>query len=60
MTLTLTLTLTEVGWHDLPENSSGTLCANLASEVNLIQALTGENLGRCPVPVFSKLRLFLC
>ena len=22
----------EIGWHDLPENTSGTLCANLASE----------------------------
>jgi hypothetical protein len=32
----------EIGWHDLPENASGKLCAALASEVELIQALTGE------------------
>ena len=36
----------EIGWHDMPENSSGTLCAALATEVNLIQALTGETMGR--------------
>jgi ATP-binding cassette, subfamily B (MDR/TAP), member 1 len=36
----------EIGWHDMPENSSGTLCAALATEVNLIQALTGEGMGR--------------
>eukprot|EP00808_Paulinella_micropora_P014339 g50286.t1 len=36
----------EIGWHDMPENSSGLLCASLASEVNTIQALTGEGLGR--------------
>ena len=36
----------EIGWHDLPENASGKLCASLATEVNLIQALSGESLGR--------------
>jgi len=35
----------EIGWHDLPENTSGKLCASLASEVASVQALTGENVG---------------
>ena len=39
------LTRQEIGWHDLPENSSGSLCAALATESNLIQALTGEAFG---------------
>jgi len=36
----------EIGWHDMPDNAAGKLCANLASEVNLVQALSGETLGR--------------
>lgn len=36
----------EIGWHDLPDNASGALCASLATEVNTIQALSGETLGR--------------
>jgi len=36
----------EIGWHDLPDNASGSLCAALATEVNLIQALSGEAMGR--------------
>eukprot|EP00457_Paulinella_chromatophora_P000433 gb/GEZN01000433.1/.p1 GENE.gb/GEZN01000433.1/~~gb/GEZN01000433.1/.p1 ORF type:complete len:1384 (+),score=244.98 gb/GEZN01000433.1/:399-4154(+) len=36
----------EIGWHDLPEHSSGLLCAGLASEVNTIQALSGEGMGK--------------
>jgi ATP-binding cassette subfamily B (MDR/TAP) protein 1 len=35
----------EIGWHDMPDNSSGKLCADLASEVGLIQALVGEAMG---------------
>merc|ERR1712159_432909 len=36
----------EPGWHDLPENRSDNLCTNLSTEVNLIQALSGEDLGK--------------
>lgn len=32
----------EIGWHDMPDNAAGKLCANLASDLNLIQGLTGE------------------
>lgn len=35
----------EISFHDMPENASGKLCAALATEVTLIQALTGETLG---------------
>eukprot|EP00808_Paulinella_micropora_P022890 g75281.t1 len=51
----------EIGWHDLPENTSGILCASLASEVNLIQALTGEGLGQKDSDhLYNNLRCELC
>ena len=36
----------EIGWHDLKDNAPGIVTAQLASEVNLIQALSGETLGK--------------
>ena len=36
----------EIGWHDMSENNSGSLCAALATEVNLISSLSGEAMGR--------------
>jgi len=48
----------EIGWHDLPENASGTLCAHLATEVNTIQALSGETMGRNIVSLFTFLTAF--
>jgi len=36
----------EIGWHDMPDNNSGSLCAALATEVNLISSLSGEAMGR--------------
>lgn len=32
----------EVGWFDLPENSSGAVCSRLATEANLVRALVGD------------------
>ena len=43
----------EIGWHDLPENSSGTLCASLATEVTTIHAMMGESLGKSVAFVFT-------
>jgi len=42
----------EIGWHDLPDNASGKLCAALASEVTMLQALTGEQSGLIITQVF--------
>ena len=43
----------EVGWHDLPSNAAGALCASLATEVNMVQALSGETLGRSVVTIMT-------
>jgi len=43
----------EIGWHDLPENASGTICANLASEINIVQALSGMNLGQTVLSIVA-------
>ena len=48
----------EIGWHDLPENASGTLCGNLASEINLVQALSGETLGRNVLTICTVITAF--
>jgi len=36
----------ELGWHDMPGNGSGALCANLATDITMVQALSGETMGR--------------
>lgn len=43
----------EVGWHDLPNHSSGKLCSSLAEDVSTVQALSGETLGRNIVFLFT-------
>lgn len=40
------LTRQEIGWHDLPANAAGKLCADLATEIHLVKALSGEALGQ--------------
>jgi len=49
----------EIGWHDLPENASGSLCAALATEVNMIQALSGETMGRNILTVVTLILAFV-
>lgn len=49
----------EIGWYDLPENSSGSLSARLATETALIQATTGEFLNRCVVALFTLVVAFV-
>jgi ATP-binding cassette subfamily B (MDR/TAP) protein 1 len=48
----------DIGWHDLPENSSGALCAALATEVTTIHALLGESLGKNVTFLFTVLSGF--
>eukprot|EP01133_Synstelium_polycarpum_P018363 gene18363-21975_t len=35
----------DIGWFDLPENSTGVLTANLATDATLVQGMTSERLG---------------
>ncbi|KAH9535053.1 hypothetical protein CY35_17G034100 [Sphagnum magellanicum] len=35
----------EVGWYDRDENSSGAICARLASDANMVRALVGDRIS---------------
>eukprot|EP01133_Synstelium_polycarpum_P008407 gene8407-9888_t len=35
----------DIGWFDLPENSTGILTANLATDATLVQGMTSQRLG---------------